>query len=493
MAGLAAQAGQSGIAYKDLGSFMMLAAKASSGWDMAPKEAAQRLAEIKSLTQWTIPQLAEYADKFNALADSSSASEKDVVRMFQRASASAKAAGVSFDTSLAALTALKSTGMEESTSARFWNSFASKLATAGMGGRGAKQAAEGFKTLGLSIKQVEKGMKSDATKTILDVLDRLDKSPNKATAAVEIFGREWWDEAARAGQALPEIRKNLETLSSGKWRHSLDKNLENDLSTTDNHLKRFKAMVSEIGDGMMRWALPPINEQLEKTLKSFEALKKTGFLAGADGKPIDRVADKTPTAFSADARARWLKGIAHRARTESLAAYEMRLNLDAIKPEPKKLPTIPEGAFLNTGIDHTGYKGRMSYQGPIAASTLIPSGLALPTFAGMEKGAPHIDVSRIGEQIKEALDVKASPQVDMSQAARAKEEAKSAGDAILNSLNVKATPEVDASSISAALGMVRSLKTELAGIGAATARAGSAVQRGVSAGSHSLHDGPEAH
>jgi TP901 family phage tail tape measure protein len=199
MAGLAAQAGQSGIAYKDLGSFMMLAAKASSGWDMAPKEAAQRLAEIKSLTQWTIPQLAEYADKFNALADSSSASEKDVVRMFQRASASAKAAGVSFDTSLSALTALKSTGTEESTAARFWNSFASKLVTAGMGGRGAKQAAEGFRALGLSIKQVEKGMKSDATKTILDVLDRLDKSPNKATAAVEIFGREWWDSVENGG------------------------------------------------------------------------------------------------------------------------------------------------------------------------------------------------------------------------------------------------------------------------------------------------------
>lgn len=323
MAGLAAQAGQAGIAYRDLAGFMQTAAKASAAWDVSPREASEKLAKIKAQTQWTIPQLEQFADKVNALGDTSAAAERDIVEMFNRSAGAAKAANVPFDTSLAVTTSLSAIGMQEEVASRFWNAFSARLRTASAGGKKGKKGggADPFTALGLTSKQVQAGMKSDATKTILDVMKRLEANPEKATIAQSLFGKEWWDEASRAGQALPEIIKNLETLHSGKWKGSLDQALSVDLATTNAHLERFKALTSEIGDSLSRWALPPINNQLDKIIKSFEAAKATGFLPGPDGQPIDRLKDKTPVPFGPENRARFMP------KAGSIAAYENRLGL----------------------------------------------------------------------------------------------------------------------------------------------------------------------
>lgn len=305
MAALAAAAGQAGVAYKDLGEFMRLAAKAASAWDMDAKEAAQNLANIKTQTGWANRELEQFADKVNALGDSTASGERDVLGMFKRSSAAAKASGLPLDTTLAFTTALNSAGMAEEVAARFTAAFSSKLRTAT---HGTKQAKEALKEIGLTPKGVEDGMRKDATRTILDVLGRIDGAKDKASVSTRLFGNEWWDEAARAGQVVPEVRKNLSLLSGKSWEGSLSKNLATDLATTSKHLERFGALTSEVGDRLTRWALPGINAQLERTLKAFDVADKTGFLAGPDGKPIDRVADKTPVPFGEANRALFLRG-----------------------------------------------------------------------------------------------------------------------------------------------------------------------------------------
>ena len=197
--------------------------------------------------------------------------------------------------------------------------------------------------LGLSLQKVQRGMKKDATGTILDFLDRLEKSPNKAEAAIKILGQEWWDEAARSGQALPEMLKNLKIIKSGSWKGSLKQAQQIDLSTTAKQLERAKAMVSEIGDGLMRWALPPINAQLQKVIDTYRSLKTTGFLPGADGRPIDRVADKSPVPFSSATRATLLRS---RPSGESVSAYESRLRLD----QPIKRAPAPPMMSMIEGV-----------------------------------------------------------------------------------------------------------------------------------------------
>jgi TP901 family phage tail tape measure protein len=328
-AALAATAAQAGVAYKDLEGFVRLAAKASKGWDMAPREASERLAKIKTMTGWTLPQIEEFADKVNELGDKGATTERALVEMFERSAASAKAANVPLDTSLAVTAALNSIGMQEEVAARFWNAFSSKLRTAAEGGRGAEQAAEGYKQLGLTVEEVEQGMKTNATRTILDILERLEKSADKASIAVKLFGQEWWDEAARSGQALPEIRKNLDLLASGSWKDSLGRNLQIELDTTISRLERVSAIVSEIGDKFMRWSLGPINEQLDRLIKAWDTTKTTGFLAGAGGGPIEKLKEKTPLPFSEKNRRLFLDNVP---KGESVDAYEKRHGLDRAPP-----------------------------------------------------------------------------------------------------------------------------------------------------------------
>lgn len=391
MAELAATAGQAGIAYQDLSDFMTLAAQTSSSWDISARDAASGLAQIKAQTQWAIPKIRDFADQVNAMGDSSAASEKNVFEMFMRSAAAAKAANVPFETTLAVTTALNSIGMVPETAARFWNAFSSKMLVSG--GRGAKDAAEGFSMLGLSLQKVQKGMKKDATGTIIDFLDRLEKSPNKAEAAIKTLGQEWWDEAARSGQALPEMLKNLKILRSGSWKGSLQQAQQIDLSTTAKQLERTKAMVSEIGDGLMRWSLPPINAQLQKMIDTYRSLKTTGFLPGADGKPIDRVADKTPIPFSPANRARFMGS---RSSGESGAAYESRLRLD----QPiKRAPAPPMISMIEGVAPHMkASKINADLANIIAQANLAKDALAFTASPTVNAAAAIGQISSLVEQ-----------------------------------------------------------------------------------------------
>jgi TP901 family phage tail tape measure protein len=348
-AGLVAEAGAAGIEYKDLGEFARLAAKASSAWDIAPEEASNRLAKIKAMTQWTIPQLEEFADQLNAIADNSASKERDVLEMFMRSADAARAANVPLKTTLAATTALDSIGMQPEIASRFFNMFSSSLRTAASGG-GAKDAAEGFKMLGLSVAQVEQGMKSDATKTMLDVLDRMEKSPNKAAAAIKIFGKGFWDEAARSGQALPEFIKNLKIVDGDSWKGSLARNQKIVADTTVNRLERVKALTSEIGDNFMRWGLTPIGDVSDKWLAAAERWERAadaerilskagkGMLSAADEK---RLASDPDLRAKFEARLRALKGTG-----ESLADYQKRLDLGRLDP------TIADRDGVNKALPH---------------------------------------------------------------------------------------------------------------------------------------------
>jgi TP901 family phage tail tape measure protein len=335
MAALAAQAGQSGIAYKDLSEFMMLAAKASTAWDIGAKEAAQTLAEIKAKTGWTNKELETYANKVNYLGDISAAAEKDISAMWTRTSSAAKAAGVSYDDAMVAMTAMRSVGMPDDVASRAFGQFSARLRTA----TSQKGVPQALKQLGLSAKSVEIGMQKDARGTIDEVLKRLGKSKDGVKVALGLGGKEWWDEFMLMVSARPEMQRLNSALAGGGAEGSLSKSLAVDLETTSKHLERFGALTSEVGDKLTRWALPSINEQLERTLKAFDTAKQTGFLAGPDGKPIERLQDKTPIPFGAKNRALFLNG----ARDEAASAPSLLSRfIDNSRPQI----TMPLGSDL---------------------------------------------------------------------------------------------------------------------------------------------------
>lgn len=113
-----------------------------------------------------------------------------------------------------------------------------------------------------------------------------------------------------------------------------------------------------------------------------------------------------------------------------------------------------------------------------AAPTGIPAGESLPTFAalgGAGGSSPEI-----------------KPRIDSSEIKAAAGDAEHLKD-VLGGLNVNVSPNVNAESLRSALGLATQLLNVVNQIGSSSSRAATSVQRGVAAGSHALHDGPEAH
>lgn len=290
VAALTAEAGASGVAFGDLDRFIKLASKASVGWDVTPQDASEKLAKIKAAGNLTIGEMETLGDKINALGDNSAAKERDIVEMFSRSGAAAKEAGVDYDTTLALLTSVNSAGMQPEIASRWFNAFSGGLRTASEDN---DDMVAGLKTLGLTTKDVSEGMKRDAGKTMIDLFDRLSKSPDAANAAIKMFGKGWWDESLRAKAAGAEIQKQLDLVRNpGRYNGSLDKGLQIQLGTTARHLEQLSALSADVGDRMGRWALPPINKTIESVLKGVDDLERRFKVMNA-GKGPDSDSDQT--------------------------------------------------------------------------------------------------------------------------------------------------------------------------------------------------------
>lgn len=443
-ADMAATAGAAGVGFKDLSSFIDLTAKSATAFDMPAKEAAQAIAEVRAQTGWTNEQLKTFADKVNYLGDSSAAAEKDVLGMFQRSAAAAKASGVDFDTSLAAMTALRSGGMDESVSARFFANFAQRLRVAGQLG---KKSAAGFKELGLSVEEVRKGMQTDAQGTMLKFLERLDKSPDKIGVGLKIFGQEWSDEAARFTQVIPEMRRLMEGLRAGTFQGSLDQALKIDLDTTEKKFERLKAAASELADTLARPMLPGLNSALDAATSKIES---------------------------------WLKPKGPSTAAGSLSNYEDRLGLN--KPAAPAAPPTPTfQAMPGAGLSRKNW----ALQGP-SASVMGGGNISannIPAFSRMQGAAPSIDTSSL-DAAKAKIDIAGtaitklsqpvSVNVDSSALDAVPQKANSAQGA-LQGVAAPVSVHVDSSSIDAAIAKANQLKATLSGIGAAAGAAASAA------------------
>ena len=361
----------------------------------------------------------------------------------ERSAAAAKASGVDFDTSLAAMTALRSGGMQEDVSARFFANFAQRLRVAGQLG---KKSAEGFKELGLGLEEVRKGMQTDAQGTMLKFLERLDKSPDKIGVGLKIFGQEWSDEAARFTQVIPEMRRLMEGLRQGTFQGSLDTALKIDLDTTEKKFERLKAVASELADTLARPMLPGLNSALDGAISRIE---------------------------------NYLHPKAASAGPGSLANYESRLGLN--RPAASAAPPLPTfQAMPGAGLARKSWARDAAvtsagYTGGISANYM-------PAFARMQ-GAPKVDLSSI-DAAKAKIDIAGtslqtlnttvSPHVDTSSVDAVQGKAQGAHTAI-ESLNMTASPTVNTGSIDAAIAKANQLRSILSGIGAAAASASAAA------------------
>lgn len=405
VAALVAEGGASGISAGDMPEFIRLVLSAATAWDQTADKAANALAKIKAQTGATMSDLRDFGDMVNALSDAGSAKEMDVVEMFKRAGAAAKASGVDQKTALAFLTAMNNVGIEPEVAARGFNAITGSLAQATEQGDKFK---EGLKMLGLNAKKLEKDMKIDATKAMIDVFQRLEKSADKGKAAIKLFGKEWWDEALRAGQALPEVIKNLDIVRDPKrWKGSMDKSLNIQLATTANHLERLKALASEVGDRLGKWALPPINAAIERLIAGLDELDKRSAKSDADASAVDATADKVDAGkpLTAEERKRMAEDETFRSAVETKveAARGDRRNR-SVTDNARLQELIKQRDELKASIDRRQWAGANEAQLAYSRSQLSK---LEGEIGGIDKRATRFDPRRPADQEdRSALDYK---------------------------------------------------------------------------------------
>ena len=362
----------------------MLGAKISAAWDVGAKEAAQTLTEVKAQTGWTIGQLQEFGDKVNFLGDISAGAERDIASMFSRTASAAKAAGVGFDESLVAMTALRSVGMEDSVASRFFGQFTAKLRTAT---NQSKDAQATFKELGLSAKAIEKGMQTTPMETMMDFLDRLAKSKDPVKHAMAFGGQQWFDEMLKFKEAAPELIRLWEAFRKGGFKGSLDQAMEKDLNTIESKMKRVWQGFLDAGAVEFRGFADLIGKVADVAMKRQEQVIK----AAEDKRVLDK--DAKGESLSSDEA----KRIA--------SDPDLRAKFDAQQPVGRSSDAYERAHGLDRPIRKPG-----------------PA-----MFTQIEGAAPHIDVKQIDVAVADGmakanslydalqkLDTTVHPQIDTS-------------------------------------------------------------------------------
>lgn len=259
---LAASASQSGIDNSELEEFTRLVGKSAVAWDMAGGEAGESLAKIKTALGLTVKEAGNYADVINYLSDSTASSASDLVEFSRRVATDGKIAGFTNEEVLALGAAMISTGAEADVAATSLRNAGRMLSR---GEDAAKRQRQAFEDLGMSAEDVAKAMPTDASGTMLKVLEAISKSP--AHKKLSLMSRIFGDEARALMPLLSELEKTEESLKAvadkTNYLGSVQKEFETRSKTGRYALQRFKNQVRDVGIVIGKALLPGMKDLLE--------------------------------------------------------------------------------------------------------------------------------------------------------------------------------------------------------------------------------------
>lgn len=237
LAQIAAAAGQSGIAAKDLTSFTEQAAKMGVAFDITAEEAGTMMSKWQSGMGLTLDQTYKLADATNFLSNSNAAQAKQIGEVLQRYGALGKVAGLSETQTAAFAASVVASGAESEVAATGIKAF---MRAMGKGGSMSKVQAAAFKNVGLDPKQLQKNLQKDAPKAIIDTLEAIQKTIPKEKwnqYLSAMFGEEAAVAVGPMMQNLDGLKKNFAAVGDeSNYTGSMLKEFESRSATTSNAL-----------------------------------------------------------------------------------------------------------------------------------------------------------------------------------------------------------------------------------------------------------------
>ncbi len=296
IAALVEGAARMGVTGKDnLLAFAEVAANAATAFELPADQIGENLARIADLYKIPIQNVSQLGDAINYLDDNAKSKGADIIEVLQRTAGITTSVGMSYKEAAALGSTFLTLGATAETAGTATNAMIRELAVA------SQQPARfqaGLKALGLEAETLQKGMARDATGTLLQVLEAINKLPKEEQLGVtnQLFLKEFGDDAAKLAQNIGEYRRQLElansTAGAGSMQREADiraelmsarlemaKNRAFNLSATLGETLRptlvelfesFNSVVSRVNDWVK--ANPELAGQILKTVAGVAAL-----------------------------------------------------------------------------------------------------------------------------------------------------------------------------------------------------------------------------
>lgn len=193
LADIMANAGQAGIATKDLSAFTELTAKAAVAFGMSTQEIGDIFPKLKNVFQLDIAGLRDLADTANHLSNNMAANASQILNFTNRAAGAAKTLSLTYAELEAAGAGMIASGIVPQTAARGLNALATRLATGG------PKITRAFRTMGWSFKEWRKLRDENGPQAMIKLFEHVDKLDKDDAAQVwkALAGQDFADDFSK--------------------------------------------------------------------------------------------------------------------------------------------------------------------------------------------------------------------------------------------------------------------------------------------------------
>lgn len=194
----------------------------ATAFDLPVDQVGEDVAKIAALYKVPIKSISELGDVINYLDDNALAKGGDIIDVMKRIAGTADTVGMKYRDAAALASTFLSLGAKSEVAGSASNAIMTNLSIATMQ---SKRFQDGLEMLHMNSKNVQKGMSTNATGTILKVLDAIKSLPKEKQlqATVSLFGKEFGDDAAKLASNLGEYRKQLDMVNAAQAKGSMQR------------------------------------------------------------------------------------------------------------------------------------------------------------------------------------------------------------------------------------------------------------------------------
>lgn len=244
----------------------------ASAFDLPVEKVGEDIGKISQLYKVPIKDIAALGDTINYLDDNALAKGGEIIDVMKRIAGTADMAKMSFKDAAALGSTFLSLGANPEVAASASNAMIRELAVANMQ---SKRFKEGMAMIGMDGKTVQKGMSTDATGTIIKVLEKIKglAGDKQLEAATRLFGKEYGDDASKLAANLDEYRRQLKLVNDERARGSMKRENDSRSDTLNARIENAKDAFTNLSSDLGKSLKPAIADTLEKTLGMIQGIR----------------------------------------------------------------------------------------------------------------------------------------------------------------------------------------------------------------------------